>query len=335
MPVHPAAALPEPSPHLQQRYRLLGELGRGAMGIVYRALDLASGEEVALKFPTIDRPEVAARCLEAARGLADLSHPNVVGVLDSGIDAGRPYVVMELVQGTSLLSVLEKSGRLEVGHAVALTCQVLEGLAAAHVCGVTHRDVKPENVLVVDGTQARLVDFGLAFMVRGNRISGSGRLVGTPAYMAPEYVQGSAPDARADVYSVGVMLFELLTGRVPFLSENPMEVLTLHVVQPAPRVSAVRPDVPRLVDDVVARTLSKNPAERPGSATQLAELLRHAIASPRAISARTLLELEDDAPAPVAQGPGWVMGALLVGAFSAAFSVALVMTLVWVTGAAR
>lgn len=310
-----AADSPSPSPEFQLRYRVVEELGRGGLGVTYRAVQVERNREVALKFPPVERADRKHAVVTEASLLADLIHPNIVRYFDAGFDDGRPYVATELVRGITLSAMLQRAGRLDVSTAVLLVCQICDGLAVAHERGIVHRDIRPGNVLVQGGSIAKLSDFGLG--------------TGAPAYLAPECVQGQPPDARCDLYAVGVTLFELLTGQVPFASDDPHDVLTRQIVEPAPRLAGVRPDVPPGVDELVARLLAKRPAERPRSASYLAIELRRALAPPPPATS----VLADMAVPSSPANTGWVMMAAMVGLAGAALSIGLVLALAWATGA--
>jgi serine/threonine protein kinase len=314
----PCVPDPEPSTDLQRRYRVLDEAGRGASGVTYRALDTHRGEEVTLRIVPVQRADIPGWSR-----LADVDHPHVVRHHAAGLDEGRPYVVTEALRGVSLAQLLERHARLDVATAVRLACQICDGLDAAHRQGVVHRDVKPANVRVIDGT-AKLVDFALAEAL--------GERAGTPAYMAPESAQGQPADERSDVYAVGVLLYELLAGHVPFVAEDASEVLSLQILEPPPRLGALRPDLPPLVEQVVMRALSKRPVDRPRSAAAFAAELRGAHEMHHD-SRRTPFSLPSHHPADAK--PGLVLMALTLGAIAAAFTIALVLALVVVTGAVR
>lgn len=310
-----AAAEPSPSPEFQLRYRVVEELGRGG-GMSYRAVQVDRNREVLVRFPQVDRADLAQRYVTEASVLADLIHPNLVRCFDAGLDGGRPYVATELVRGISLSAMLARAGRFDVSTAVSLVCQICDGLAVAHDRGIVHGDIRPGTVLVQDGTIAKLTDFGARSPA--------------PGYLAPECVQGQSPDSRSDLYSVGATLFELLSGRLPFADADPDQVRTRQVLEPAPRLSGLRPDVPPGVDDLVARLLAKRPAERPRSATDLATLLRRALAPPPPGTSLLTHFTSDGA----AQSPGWVMMAAMVGLAGASLTIGLMLALAWAIGAA-
>src|SRR5215218_9734968 len=259
-------------------YRIESLLGEGATGAVYLARD-AEGRVVALK--VLD-PAVAAdarfreRFLRESRVAALLEHPNLVPVLDAGEDGGLLYIAMEWVDGVDLRSLLRRDGPLEPDRAVALVADVAAALDVAHAAGLVHRDVKPANILVA-GDQARLCDFGLAKHTAGAESLTAERIVGTLAYIAPEQIEGAGVDGRSDVYSLGCVLYECLTGEPPFDRESELAVLYAHLNEPSPRPSVSREGLPPALDEVVAAALAKSPAERPQSGGELASAARAAL----------------------------------------------------------
>jgi eukaryotic-like serine/threonine-protein kinase len=250
---------------LADRYELAEELGTGGMGRVVVAHDRLLGRDVAIKLlgPTPD--EVAReRFSREARSAARLHHPNIVGVYDTGVDGGRPYLVMELVRGRSLADLLKDEGPLEADQAVAITLGVLEGLEAAHRAGMVHRDVKPANVLLPDDGGVKLSDFGIAKALdeTATGLTTAGSLVGTPTYLAPELVGGSPPSPASDVYSVGCLLYAQLTGDPPFTEGEPLAIAYAHRNEPVPPIEDARPDLPPDLVAVVGRALAKDPSDR-------------------------------------------------------------------------
>ena len=260
-------------------YRIGELLGEGATGAVYRAGD-AEGRTVALK--VLDR-ELATdarfreRFLRESGVAAILQHPSIVPVLAAGEDDGVLFLAMEWVDGSDLRDLLRRDGPFEPERAVALIEDVAAGLDEAHAAGLIHRDVKPANILVA-GDRARLCDFGLAkHTARAESLTGERMLVGTLAYIAPEQIEGAGVDARADVYALGCVLYECLTGEPPFDRDSEMAVLYAHLNEPPPRPGARRPELPAAFDDVVATALAKAPADRPESCGALARAARAAL----------------------------------------------------------
>jgi serine/threonine-protein kinase len=255
-------------------YRIEALLGRGGMGTVYRAAVSATGEQVALKVLASDAAldaRATERFRQEAELLAALRHPNIVTIRgELSREGEHAFYAMELVEGRSLAKVLLERGRLESEAAVALAHAILEGLEAAHASGVIHRDVKPSNVLLARDGSVRVVDFGLARALDATRLTLSGQALGTPAYMSPEQANAQPLDPRTDVYSAGVLLWELLAGKPPFAEGSPLAILRQHVEAPVPPLPV--PVAPGL-EGVVRQALSKDPNRRFATAGQFGSAL--------------------------------------------------------------
>jgi serine/threonine-protein kinase len=262
---------------LASRYRIERELGRGGMAVVYLARDLQTPRDVALK---VLRPELAlavrrSRFHEEINTLAGLVHPHIVSVHSHGDAGGYLYFAMEYVEGETLAHRIERAGPLRVEDVVRLGCEVADALDYAHRRNIVHRDVKPGNILL-SADHAWVADFGIAKALAGEEgVTDSGFMVGTAAYMSPEQARsGETVDGRSDVYSLGCVLFEALTGRPPFVGDTPMSVLAQHQTDEAPRIRRLRPDVPKGIARVVRRCLAKRPEDRFATAAALCEALR-------------------------------------------------------------
>jgi len=259
---------------LSGRYRLESKLGSGGMSTVYLAIDETLDRAVAIKLlhaEISDEPDQLERFRREARSAARLSHPNLVGVIDAGEDGGRPYIVFEYVRGETLKRRLQREGRLPVDEAVAYAIEIGRGLAAAHGRNLVHRDVKPQNVLIDPDGRARVTDFGIARSLEAHGLTATGRVLGTTDYVSPEQAMGEDVDERSDVYALGVVLYEMVTGDVPYHAETQVAVAMKHVNEPIPDVFERRPDVSAAVAAVVDRATAKDPAERYGS---IAEMVR-------------------------------------------------------------
>jgi serine/threonine protein kinase len=248
-----------------ERYELEELVGTGGMSSVFKARDTLLERHVALKIlhqHFTDDEQYVERFRREARAVASLSHPNIVTILDRGEDEGRQFIVFELVEGRTLAEALRDEGRLPVRRALEIAIQVARGLGFAHEQGLIHRDVKPQNVILNGDGRAKVTDFGIARSLDVQGVTQSGAVLGTSNYIAPEQASGRPVDRTTDVYSLGVVLFELLTGEVPFPGESFVAVAMQHVSEPPPSVLEVRPDVPVRVARAVDRALEKDPAER-------------------------------------------------------------------------
>lgn len=293
----------EPSGAFRARYRVLDELGRGQMGVVYRAVQTALNREVAVKFPLIETQQAADRFLREARMLAGLTHPNLVRVIDANLDGGRPFLVLEFVTGWSLMDYRERQETLSVPEAVGLVCQVLDGLHAAHSAGIVHRDVKSGNVLIAQDGVAKLADFGLARAHDATSLTAAGMLLGTPAYLSPEVAAGQAAGPGADLYAIGVMLFELITGRLPFTAYSAGDILAKHVHEAPPKLARFASDIPDALEEVFQRLMAKRPEQRPASALEAGRALRQAMGLSQSVSALHIPTLPPEPAAPALPQP--------------------------------
>ncbi|MBK8997529.1 MAG: serine/threonine protein kinase [Myxococcales bacterium] len=254
---------------VDNRYEVLAVLGEGGMGTVYRVRHKALERPLALKALRRDLSKDAdlpVRFIQEAKAAAAVEHPNVVQITDFGtLSTGQPYFVMELLEGESLSTLIRESGRLTPSRAVAISVQVAEALGAAHAAGIVHRDLKPDNVNVRrlgHHDVVKVLDFGLAKVAGTSRLTRAGMVFGTPHYMSPEQAGGEPSDHRVDIYALGVMLFEMLTGKLPFEAESFTGVLAMHMYMEPPSPSAIVGVPLGAVEDVVKKCMAKKPAER-------------------------------------------------------------------------
>ena len=252
---------------IDDRYRIDELIARGGMATVYKALDLRLGREVAVKIlaPAFTSdPGFVDRFTREARSAAALTHPNVVAVHDQGVTNGFPYLVMEYVPGRTIRQVLMTTGPFTSAHALEIMRSVLAGLGAAHDAGFVHRDIKPENVLITDTGLIKVTDFGLARVIDDTPVSDStgAFLLGTMAYLSPEQVQQRTVDQRSDVYSAGILLYEMLTGHVPYQGQSPLDVAYMHVNNDVPAPSSTQHDIPPAVDHLVLAATRRSPNDR-------------------------------------------------------------------------
>jgi tRNA A-37 threonylcarbamoyl transferase component Bud32 len=261
---------------LSGRYRLESKLGSGGMSTVYLSRDETLERWVAAKVlhrEISDQPDQIERFRREARAVAQVAHPNVVAVIDAGEDLGRPYIVFEYVEGETLKDRIDRAGRLPLDESAAYAIEIGRGLAAAHARRLVHRDVKPQNVLIDTEGRAKVTDFGIARELEQDGLTKTGRVLGTTDYVSPEQAMGQAVDARSDIYSLGVLLYEMLTGDVPFKAETVVGVAMKHVNEQIPDVQRRRRDASSALAAVIERATEKEPRKRyPDMAAMLTDL---------------------------------------------------------------
>ncbi len=250
---------------LNGRYRLEARIGAGGMSTVYRALDETLQRRVAIKLmnrEVLSDSDQLERFRREARAVAQLSHPHIVGVIDAGEDDGRPYIVFEYVEGETLKERIRREGRLPITEAVAYAIEIARALGAAHARHIVHRDVKPQNVLIDEEGSAKVTDFGIARTLEEEGLTADGRVLGTTDYVSPEQALGQPVTGQSDLYSLGVVLYEMLTGEVPFTGETQVAVAMKHVREEVPDVQVKRPEVSAALAAVVETATAKRLEDR-------------------------------------------------------------------------
>ncbi|MDP2760081.1 MAG: serine/threonine-protein kinase [Sideroxyarcus sp.] len=261
------------------RYEVIGELGQGAMGVVFKAMDPLIDREVAIKTINLslameEREEYEGRFYQEAKAAGRLSHPNIVTIYDVGRSGDIAYIAMEYLRGCELRDILNETRLLPIGETLNIVIQVGQGLAYAHEHDIVHRDVKPSNVMIASDGHVKITDFGIARMASAAVRTQTGMVLGSPKYMSPEQVLGKELDRRSDIFSLGVMLYEMSAGQVPFIGENINAIMyqTLNTIPAAP--SSLNPAVPEMLDYIVAKALAKDMDERYQNARDLVDDLK-------------------------------------------------------------
>lgn len=269
---------------LDRKYRIIELIGSGGMAQVYKAVNMSNRKTVAIKMlkdEYKDDAEFLRRFSREANAILTLSHENIVRAFDVGTYNGLPYLVMEYVEGHTLKDLIGKNGALPVRTAIGITCQILDALSAAHAHGIIHRDVKPQNVIVTEKGRVKLADFGIAREVKASTVTFSGsKVLGSVHYISPEQAKGTITTEQSDLYSVGVCLYEMLTGTVPFDADSAVTIALMHLQEkPAPPIDLV-PDLPRSLNDIVLKALEKEPANRYQTARSMRSDLVRSLSDP-------------------------------------------------------
>lgn len=265
------------NPVLNERYRLVEQIGAGGMAVIYRGQDLELERNVAIKVlrpSLVSDPDFLRRFRKEARSAARLNHPNIVTVHDVGQDGPNThFIVMEMVEGQNLKQLLRTVNHLDVDAALAVIIEVCKGVGYAHRNDLVHCDIKPQNILVTPDNMIKVADFGIA-RAMAEAEDHQGLVWGSPHYFAPEQAAGQAPTPPSDVYSIGVVLFELLTGRLPFTGTDYQQLALAHLQEPAPSILAYEPALPGELDRIISKVLSKEPSQRYRSADQFGNILK-------------------------------------------------------------
>jgi serine/threonine-protein kinase len=279
---------------LNNRYQLLDLLGSGGMAVVYRAHDRMLERDVAIKVlreSFSSDPAFRDRFHQEAKAAANLSHPNIVTIHDFGFDAGRLFIVMEYVPGDHLKNIIKKRGKLSVEESLSLAVQACAGIGYAHRAGLVHCDIKPHNMLITPDMRLKVADFGIARALASISPEEKVEVVwGSPQYFSPEQAAGAPPSPASDVYSLGVVMYEMLTGKLPFTATSVEELARLHRDLPPPSPSQINPDVPPALEQVLIKVLSKEPSARYRTADQLGRVLMTIKQNPSTVATSVVKE---------------------------------------------
>ena len=269
---------------LDRKYRIVQLIGSGGMAMVYKAINMSNRRTVAIKMlkeEYKDDAEFLRRFSREASAILNLSHENIVRAYGVGTYNGLPYLVMEYVEGHTLKNLIETNGPLPVRTAIGITCQILDALSAAHSHGIIHRDVKPQNMIVTDKGRVKLADFGIAREVKASTVTFSGqKVLGSVHYISPEQAKGTVAHEESDLYSVGICLYEMLTGSVPFESDSTVSIALMHLQEkPVPPIEK-NPEIPSALNDIVLKALAKTPEERYRTARDMRTDLVRSLSDP-------------------------------------------------------
>jgi serine/threonine-protein kinase len=266
-------------------YKLVEKIGQGGMGAVYRGVDLMLEREVAIKVlrPELaGNPEILERFRTEAVTLAKLNHPNIATLYAFFRQGDDFFMVMEFVRGETLDHAIQRAGAMRVDTAVPVFCQALEGIGYAHKLGIVHRDIKPANMMLTPDGSIKVMDFGIARVLGSARMTKQGNIIGTIEYMSPEQVRGLETDARSDIYSLGILLYEMVTGRVPFASDSEFDLMKAQIDEPPPPPRQFAPHVPEMVEQAIMRSLAKMPEARFQTAGEFRNMLMSGAAAAEA-----------------------------------------------------
>lgn len=257
---------------LSGRYELIERIGGGGMALVYKALDTLLNRFVAVKVlrqQYVHDDEFIRRFRREAQSAASLSHPNVVSVYDVGQDGDNHFIVMEYIEGSNLNEIIKEKSPMQVSEAVHIATQICDALSHAHMNGIIHRDIKPHNILIGKNGRVKVTDFGIARAITSSTITQTGSVIGSVHYFSPEHAKGVSAGEQSDLYSLGIVIYQMLTGRLPFLGESPISVALKHLQEPVEEPRSVNPMIPQSVENVILKAMRKRPEERYGSAADM------------------------------------------------------------------
>ena len=269
---------------IDNRYKIIKTIGEGGMANVYLAWDTILEREVAVKVlrgDLSDDEKFIRRFEREANSASSLRHPNIVEMYDVGEDNGRYFIVMEYINGKTLKSLIKKRGALNLTEAIDIMLQITSGIACAHESYIIHRDIKPQNVLILEDGRVKITDFGIALALNNNELTQTNSVMGSVHYLPPEQASGNSATVKGDIYSIGILMFELLTGKVPFKGDNAVEIALKHMRDQIPSVRSINPDIPQSVENIVLKAVAKNPKNRYDSVAEMYEDLRFCLSEDR------------------------------------------------------
>ena len=262
---------------IDNRYKIIKSIGEGGMANVYLAWDTILEREVAVKVlrgDLADDEKFVRRFQREANSASSLRHPNIVEMYDVGEDNGKYFIVMEYVDGKTLKSLIKKRGALNLNEAIDIMMQLASGIACAHDSYIIHRDIKPQNVMILEDGRVKITDFGIAMALNSNELTQTNSVMGSVHYLPPEQASGSGSTIKSDIYSLGILMFELLTGKVPFKGDNAVEIAIKHMKDPIPSVCSINASIPQSVENIILKACAKNPKNRYDSVSEMYEDLK-------------------------------------------------------------
>ena len=315
------------------RYQVLEEIASGGMGSVLRVFDPVQNRVAALKvlLPHVaDNKEYVERFKREASIASSIDHPNIVPIYEVGVDGDQNFMSLEFLP-ESLSRVIEIGGMMRIESAAEFGIQICSGLQAAHDRGVVHRDMKPQNVLIGTDGNAKITDFGIARSAQLSSMTATGAVMGTPYYMSPEQSRGEDLDVRSDIYSVGCMLYEMLSGRVPFEGDNPMAVIMMQIDEEPQRLRRVRSDIPRALESVVTKAMEKDPSRRFQTSAEMGAAIEAAVPSAQREEAQSNIAAGGPAPLPIQPAGPMTPSQTMMDSFAEAFAKSNKKKWAWLT----
>ena len=265
---------------INDRYQIIRTIGEGGMANVYLAYDTILNRNVAVKIlrgDLADDEKFVRRFQREAIAASSLTHPNIVGMYDVGEDNGRYFIVMEYIDGKTLKSLIKKRGALTIPEVLDIMIQLTDGVACAHDSYIIHRDIKPQNVMILDDGRVKITDFGIAMALNSNELTQTNSVMGSVHYLPPEQANGTGSTMKSDIYSLGILMYELLTGKLPFKGENAVEIAIKQMKEPIPSVREKNSDIPQSLENIILKACAKNPKNRYENVREMNEDLKHAM----------------------------------------------------------